>query len=314
VLGSGLKYEGVGTIPPEQAQLIEQLKWTVEDVARCFGMPLFKIGGPVPPGSSIEALNLGYYTDCLQSLIESAELCLDEGLELPSSYHTEFDLDGLLRMDQGAQYDAMEKGVRGMWLAPNDARRKMDLPPVDGGESPLAAAAEFLARRVGEARCAAESVRDRSTWTANPTPSYEAAVAAGFVGSEQQWLVTLRGPQGLEGERGPQGEPGARGEPGLKGDSGERGEQGPPGADGAKGDTGAAGEPGSPGEAGAKGDPGEAGARGEAGEQGPRGEPGPAGENWRDRATRRSGRAWPARRARRGRTSRRSRTCRSRWC
>jgi HK97 family phage portal protein len=170
VLGGGLKYEGVGTIPPEQAQLIDQLKWTVEDVARCFGMPLFKIGGPVPAGSSIEALNLGYYTDCLQALIESAELCLDEGLELPSSYHTEFDLEGLLRMDQGAQYDALEKGVRGMWMAPNDARRKMDLPPVDGGESPLAQQQNFsLAALAKRDALPNPFVIDRPE--ANPTPS-----------------------------------------------------------------------------------------------------------------------------------------------
>jgi phage portal protein BeeE len=42
VSGDGLKYEPM-TIPAQEAQLIEQLKWTVEDVARCFHVPLYKI-------------------------------------------------------------------------------------------------------------------------------------------------------------------------------------------------------------------------------------------------------------------------------
>ena len=66
----------------------------VEDVARAFHVPLFKLGGTVPIGNTIEALQQTYYNDCLQALIESAESCLDEGLGLPADFHTEFDLDG----------------------------------------------------------------------------------------------------------------------------------------------------------------------------------------------------------------------------
>lgn len=134
VLGDGLKYEAM-TIPAQEAQLIEQLRWTVEDVARCFGMPIFKIGGAVPAGSSIEALNLMYYSDCLQSLIESCEAHLDEGLELKTTYYTDFDLDGLIRMDQVAQVTMLSESVKGGIRSPNEARQKLNLGPVDGGEA-----------------------------------------------------------------------------------------------------------------------------------------------------------------------------------
>jgi HK97 family phage portal protein len=136
VLGGGLKYEAMA-IPAQDAQLIEQLRWTVEDVARCFHMPLFKIGGPVPPQTSVEALQQAYYADCLQALIESAEAKLDEGLNLPENYYTDFDLDGLLRMDTAARYDAKNKAVAGGWMSPNEARRGENLKPVKGGESPM---------------------------------------------------------------------------------------------------------------------------------------------------------------------------------
>lgn len=135
VLGDALKYEAM-TIPAEQAQLIQQLELTAKHIAACYHMPLFKIGGPIPVGSSIEALQQMYYTDCLQKFIESAELCLDEGLGLPASYYTEFDLDGLLRMDTAAMIKAEAEAVGAGIKAPNESRRRLNLKPVTGGESP----------------------------------------------------------------------------------------------------------------------------------------------------------------------------------
>lgn len=141
VVGNGLKYEPIANTA-EDAQLIEQLKFTVEDVARCFGMPLYKIGaGPVPTSNNVEALNSQYYSDTLQTLIESFELCLDEGLGIGeqngSRLATQFDLDVLLRMDQSAlvstEKDAVGAGIK----APNEARRRFNLPPAKGGDSPL---------------------------------------------------------------------------------------------------------------------------------------------------------------------------------
>ncbi len=136
VLGDGLKYEAM-TIPADQAQLIEQLEWTVRDIAACFHMPLFKVGGPVPNGLTVEALNLQYYADCLQSLIESAEACLAEGLGLGEDLGIEFDISGLARMDTVAQYEALKVAISGGWLSPNEARARQNLPPVAGGDSPM---------------------------------------------------------------------------------------------------------------------------------------------------------------------------------
>lgn len=138
VLGDGLKYEPMA-VTPEDAELMKQLDWTVADVSRAFGVPLYKIGaGPLPTGSNIEAQEIQYYTGCLQILIESLELCLKEGLELPPEYHVEFDLDGLMRMDSVSQTEVLTKQVQGAILAPDEARRKLNLPPVPGGKYPLA--------------------------------------------------------------------------------------------------------------------------------------------------------------------------------
>ena len=136
VLGDGLKYEAM-TIPAADAQLIEQLKWTVEDVARCFHVPLHMIsGGANPTFQNIGSLTQSYYSQTLQTLLESLELCLEEGLSLPDRYDIEFDLEALLRMDQTSRYDAYGKAIGAGWMKPNEARVKENLEPVTGGDTP----------------------------------------------------------------------------------------------------------------------------------------------------------------------------------
>ena len=135
ILGDDLKFYP-GTTSPIDAQLIEQLNFTAQDVCRAFHVPAWKIGaGPAAPYTGVEAMNLAYYSDCLQSLIESLEICLDEGLDLPPNQRTELDLDHLLRMDTVSRYAAYTNAIGGGWMAPNEARRKESLPPVAGGDT-----------------------------------------------------------------------------------------------------------------------------------------------------------------------------------
>lgn len=139
VSGDGIKYEQF-TMPAVDAQLIEQLRWTVEDVARCFGVPLHKImAGAVPQVGNMAALDQAYYQQTLQEDIESIELLLDEGLGLTrvpgKIYGTELDLEGLLRMDPLTRADRLSK--LGGVLTPNEMRASENLEPVTGGESPM---------------------------------------------------------------------------------------------------------------------------------------------------------------------------------
>ena len=146
---------------------------------------------------------------------------------------------------------------------------------------------------------------------------YELAKEAGFEGTYDEWLATIKGENGKDGKdgkeielkvvegkiawryvgdeewktlvsieeiTGPQGE---KGEPGAKGDKGDQGEKGEAGAKGDKGDQGEKGEagkdgvdgkPGEKGEAGKDGVDGKPGEKGEAGKDGVDGKPGEKGE------------------------------------
>jgi len=132
----GMKFEAF-PINAVDAQLIEQLRWTSETICAAFGVPGYKVGvGPVPAYNNIESLERQYYGDALQILIEAIELCLDEGLELPRPYGTEFDLDDLLRMDTATMIESIGKAVGAGVLAPDEGRKKLNYGPVAGGGSP----------------------------------------------------------------------------------------------------------------------------------------------------------------------------------
>lgn len=124
--------------------------------------------------------------------------------------------------------------------------------------------------------------------------AYEVAVDNGFVGSEQEWLASLVGPEGPHGQRGQTGPAGVTsatvsvgpntGTPsasisvvngllslildGLKGNTGEQGPVGPEGPTGPVGPQGVKGD---------KGDKGNQGDKGEKGDRGAQGQIGPAG-------------------------------------
>ena len=138
VLGDNLKFEAM-TMSSTDAQLIEQLKWTAENVCTCFHVPAFKIGigsAPSYAANAIESLDQSYYSQCLQIHIECIEALLDEGLDVEEPFSTEFNLDDLLRMDSATLIDVQAKGVGAGIVAPNEARRRINLPPVKGGNTP----------------------------------------------------------------------------------------------------------------------------------------------------------------------------------
>lgn len=164
VLGDGLKYEPL-SYNAVDSQLIEQLQWTAREVCMCYHVPAFRIeAAPYPSWNNVEALNQDYYSTCLQALIESFELCLDEGLELPKPYGTEFDINDLIRMDSSTKTKAAADGVGAGCLSPDEARKRyFDLGPVKGGDSP------YLQQQYYSLE--ALSARDADQPFAKPTPA-----------------------------------------------------------------------------------------------------------------------------------------------
>ncbi|MBF7166759.1 phage portal protein, partial [Escherichia coli] len=113
-----------------------QLKMTAEIVCSVFRVPAYKIGVGHPPSSdNVEALEQQYYSQCLQTLIESIELLLDEALETGENESTEFDVTTLLRMDSERRMKTLGDAVKNTLLTPNEARKRENLPPLAGGDA-----------------------------------------------------------------------------------------------------------------------------------------------------------------------------------
>lgn len=196
VLGGNPTYQAL-TMPAADAQLVEQLRWTVEDAARPFHVPPYKLGLQTNVTFSNAAqLNQDYYSQCLQDLIEDMESLLDEGLELPEGLSVEFDLDGLLRMDPAAQAEIDQKEVGAGVLAPNEARRKRNLKPAKGGDSPMVQQQMYSLEAIAKRDAKDDPFNSEAPKAPEPTPEDQDAAkkAAGDLMRAAMFRLATRTP------------------------------------------------------------------------------------------------------------------------
>ena len=168
VLGDGLSYQAM-SVNPVDAQLVDQLKLSGEMICSVFHVPGYKVGvGATPTYQNAEVLNQIYYSDCIQVQVEAIEALLDDGLGVAKAgYSTEFDLDDLLRMDSATQVKTLNEAVGGGWMAPNEARKKRNLPAVKGGETPYLQQQNYSLEALNKR----DSGADPFGQTAQPSPA-----------------------------------------------------------------------------------------------------------------------------------------------
>lgn len=148
--------------------------------------------------------------------------------------------------------DAIDKALREMQSILAQAEQMIaKMPIIKGGTWWLydVAAGDYVDSGYpaqGEKGDAGERGADGSDGAAGKS-AYEIALQNGFVGTETDWLESLKGQKGDTGEPGAKGEPGEKGERGEKGDTGETGEKGDTGAPGKDGVNGTDGKDGADG-------------------------------------------------------------------
>lgn len=141
VLPNGMKYEPLA-LNAVDAELVKQLQWTGEDVARCFHVPAYLINIGAAPYGNYTGIVQMFYADALQPLIANFEAAYDEGLGLltpinGTQYGVEFDVDDLLWMDHEMRAKVAGDAIQHGALSPNEARADyFAKPPVRGGETP----------------------------------------------------------------------------------------------------------------------------------------------------------------------------------
>lgn len=133
VIGADMKFTPFA-MKSIDSQMVEQMRYSDEQICQPFGIPPFKVGiGTIPAGMKVDDLNQLYYSDALQTHIEHMELLLDQGLAIAAPLGVELDLDPLLRMDEAKRAEVESTLVQGKIKTPDEARGRFNLPPTGGG-------------------------------------------------------------------------------------------------------------------------------------------------------------------------------------
>ena len=126
ILHSGAKYSAV-SVPLEQLQFIQAQKFTVEQIARIFGLAPHLIGaGDHPTYASVEQQSLETRAYTLQPLVVSIERTIESAL-LEPPYIFRINLNGFERSDIRSRYLAYGQARQWGWASVNDIRELEDI-------------------------------------------------------------------------------------------------------------------------------------------------------------------------------------------
>lgn len=135
VIGADMKYTAFA-MKAIDSQMVEQMKYSDEQICQAFGIAPYKIGiGNPPSGWKSDDVNVEYYGDALSPIIESIENLLDEGLKVARPMGVEMDTSPLWRMDEGKMADVEVALVGGKIKTPDEARRSFNLQSTGGGDT-----------------------------------------------------------------------------------------------------------------------------------------------------------------------------------
>lgn len=139
LLEGGAKYQQL-TINPVDAQMMEQLNASVEDICRWFGMPPSKIGHGTAVsnwGTGREQQNLGFLQEVLDPDLMMIEQSIAKWLMNPVerlTYFAEFGRESRLRMDSSSRANYYDKMIKAGVYTPNFCRALENLEPLPGGD------------------------------------------------------------------------------------------------------------------------------------------------------------------------------------
>lgn len=122
------------TIPPNQAQFVETLKMTANQIAAAFGIDPTEVGGQA-------ANSLTYSTEELRQINRAANMRpyltrIERGLSrvMPARQSIKFNINATMRVDLKTRTDVVGAQIKDGRLSVNEARSLEDNPPVPGGD------------------------------------------------------------------------------------------------------------------------------------------------------------------------------------
>ena len=138
VLEEGLEWVQL-SMNAVDAEIVDQYRLTVEDVARIYRVPMFMLGDMSKSTfNNVEQMMRSFYSGGLGFYLKLIEEQLAQFMGLPMDQHVVFDVEsGLLRAEFKDRMEGLSRGVQTGIYAPNEARRREGLPEVDHGDEPI---------------------------------------------------------------------------------------------------------------------------------------------------------------------------------
>lgn len=135
-------------------QFIEVKQFTSMQIASAFGIKPYQIGDYTKSSyASAEAQQLSFYVDTLLYNIKQYEEEITYKLltdsEAIQGYHAKFNIGVLLRADFKTQVETLSTAVNSFLYTPNEARAKLDLESVEGGDRLLGNGASIPVQYTG---------------------------------------------------------------------------------------------------------------------------------------------------------------------
>jgi len=140
LMEGGAQYKQL-TINPVDAQLMEQVNASVEDLCRWFQVPPAMVGHGTAVsnwGTGREQQNLGFLQYVVDPDLVSIEQSIAKNLLTPAErlkYFAEFSREGFFRMDSSGRAAFYDKMIKAGVYTPNFCRALENLEPKDGGDN-----------------------------------------------------------------------------------------------------------------------------------------------------------------------------------
>ncbi|WP_244540160.1 phage portal protein [Kaistia soli] len=141
VLEGGMDFTPLA-LAPVDAQMLESLRFSVEELCRWFGMPPIIIGhaaqGQTMWGTGVEAILTAWSTLGIDPVCDRIEARVKKDLIRPTGNrrrYFEFNREALLQMDSDAKAKFLSAMTQNGLMTRNEGRGKLNLPWKEGGDA-----------------------------------------------------------------------------------------------------------------------------------------------------------------------------------